>query len=130
MGKINTSTASNNLSNLSFYIDLEQSINYTFPFNISTSVPGPIYARIKNTGAGTITISATQIIFFMGQPGPGSDYTLTTVSPNETKYFWVSSRYLPSEKVDWNTYTNIKIGGKTSVKKTNLGGGKINLKKS
>jgi hypothetical protein len=120
MGKINTSIASNNLSNFTFYIDLERSVNYTFPFNISTSVPGPIYARIKNTGAGTITISATQIIFFMGQPGPGADYTLTTVSPNETKYFWVSSRYLPSEKVGWNTYTNIKIGGKTSIKKQNL----------
>ena len=127
MGKINTSIASNNLSNFSFYINLEQSTNYTFPFDISTSVPGPIYARIKNTGAGTITISAIQIIFFMGQPGPGSDYTLTTISPNETKYFQVSVRYLPSEKVSWNTYTNIKIGGKTSINKQNLGGGKLNL---
>jgi hypothetical protein len=120
MGKINTSTASNNLSNFTFYIDLERSVNYTFPFNISTSVPGPIYARIKNTGVGTITIRATQIIYYYGNPGPGEDYTLTTISPNETKYFWVSSRYLPSDKVSWDTYTNIKIGGKTSIKKQNL----------
>lgn len=120
MGKINTSIDSNNLSNFSFYIDLEQSINYTFPFEISTSVPGPIYARIKNTGAGTITISGRQIIFFMGQPGVGAQVSLTTISPNETKYFSVSSRYLPSTYVYWDTYTNIKIGGKTSIKKQNL----------
>ena len=129
MGKINTSIDSNNLSNFSFYIDLERSTNSTLPFYISTSVPDPIYARIKNTGAGTITISAVQIIFYYGNPGPGSDYTLTTISPNETKYFWVSSRYLPSDKVLWNTYTNIKIGGKTSIKKQNLGGGKISIKR-
>ena len=127
MGKINTSIASNNPSNFSFYIDLEQSTNYTFPFDISTSVPGPIYARIKNTGAGTITISGRQIIFFMGQPGVGAEVSLTTISPNETKYFSVSSRYLPSTYVYWDTYTNIKIGGKTSIKKQNLGGGKLNL---
>jgi hypothetical protein len=127
MGKINTSTASNNLSNLSFYIDLERSVNYTFPFEISTSVPGPIYARIKNTGAGTITIRARQIIFFMGQPGVGSEYDVATIDPNETKYFQVSSRYLPLTYVSWNTFLNIKIGGKTSIKKQNLGGGKISL---
>jgi len=120
MGKINTSIASNNLSNLSFYIDLEQSVNYTFPFEISTSVPGPIYARIKNTGAGTITIRARQIIFFMGQPGVGSEYDVATIDPNETKYFQVSSRYLPLTYVSWNTFLNIKIGGKTSIKKQNL----------
>ena len=120
MGKINTSIDSNNLSNFSFYIDLEQSINYTFPFEISTSVPGPIYARIKNTGAGTITISGRQIIFFMGQPGVGAEVSLTTISPNETKYFSVSSRYLPSTYVYWDTYTDIKIGGKTSIKKQNF----------
>ena len=129
MGKINTSIASNNLSNLSFYIDTEvSSADYTFPSTISTSVTSPIFAKIKNIRNSTINIYRIPIVFYYGQPLQGSPFVETTINPNETKYFSVISRYLPSTFVDWSTYTNIKIGGKTSIKKQNLGGGKINLR--
>ena len=131
MGKINTSIASNNLSNLSFYIDTEvSSADYTFPSTISTSVTSPIFAKIKNIRNSTINIYRIPIVFFMGLPLEGAPFILTTINANETKYFSVSTRYLPSTYVDWLIYTDIKIGGKTSIKKQNLGGGKINLKKS
>jgi len=131
MGKINTSIASNNLSNFTFYIDTEvSSADYTLPSTISTSVTSPIFAKIKNIRNSTINIYRIPIIFYFNQPLQGSPLVLTTINPNETKYFSLSARYLPSTYVDWSTYTNIKIGGKTSIKKQNLGGGKINLKKS
>lgn len=108
-----------------FYINASVSEpSYQLPFQIPINIPGPIYAKIKNIGASTLTVSSIAIIFYYGQPALGSPYTVATISPNQTKYFVVDFRYLPSEYVVWNVSNIIvKNPGYISIKKQNLGGG-------
>jgi hypothetical protein len=113
-----------NTSPISYRFNVDQQISttsYSLPSTMDTSIPGPIYARIKNIGGFFLTVSASTIIFYYGQPLTGSPQTLTTISPNRTKYFYVNGRYLPSSYVTWtNSDIIVKERGVISVKKQNL----------